>query len=72
MSDKNQRVPSDHPSHPVRNFFYFLFSILACAAFCLLFLCLERGETVYAIASGAFVLLSFLVGVVSAMRKRKK
>lgn len=61
-----------HRRHPVRNFFYFLYTLLNAVAFGVLFCALERGDVATAVGAGAVVAVAVLVGVVNAVLPKRK
>ncbi len=70
---KNQKRPeSDHPAHPFRNFLYFIYTLINALAFCLAFFFYARAEILYVIPCAAVVAVAVVVGLVNAMRFRKK
>lgn len=70
---KNARE-DEHPSHPFRNFLYFLYTLLNAAAFCGLFWFLreETPRVLYIILCTAWLTLAVFVGLINAMRYRKR
>lgn len=66
MKERNATENELHPKHPVRNFFYFLYTLLAAFAFCALFYAWEKGEALFAALAAAVVILSFWIGIVKA------
>ena len=61
-----------HRRHPVRNFFYFLYTLLNAFAFGVLFYALEKGDVALSVGAGAIVAVAVLVGVVDAILPKKR
>ena len=65
-----------HPSHPVRNFFYTLYSLFNAAAFLGFFYALYAVElpmrTLHLALTGALVLLGLFFGVLRPIRRAKR
>ena len=72
MAKWQARPESDHPSHPIRNFFYFIYTIINVLAFCLGFFFFSVGQILYTAVCAAVILVAVLVGVIHAMRVRKR
>lgn len=66
MKEKNVVQNELHPKHPVRNFFYFLYTLLAAFAFCALFYAWAKGNVLFAALAAAVVILSVWIGIVKA------
>ncbi len=71
MKDERNGVEI-HRRHPIRNFFYFLYTLLNALAFGALFYALEKGDTVLAVGAGAIVTVAVLVGVVDTVLPKRK
>ena len=68
---KNTTTEKAHRRHPVRNFFYFLYTALNATAFCTLFYALDKADVTLAVGAGALVSIAVLVGVIrTAIPKR--
>lgn len=68
---KREMHTSEHKGHPIRNFFYFLYTLFNAAAFGTLFYALEKGGTLLGVAAGAAVAVAVLVGIVDAVVHRR-
>ena len=68
---KNTTTEKAHRRHPVRNFFYFFYTVLNAVAFGALFYALNLADMALAVGAGALVSIAVLVGVVrTAIPKR--
>ena len=72
MKRSFEKNGSTHEEHPVRNFFYFIYTLINAAAFLGVFYGESVGMRTLSIPSIAVLALAVLVGVVDAMRRRKK
>ena len=72
MSERKNISENAHPSHPFRNFLYFVYTLINAAAFCLGFYFLAAEKTLYAVICAVWVAVAFTVGIVNAMRFRKR
>ena len=61
-----------HRRHPIRNFFYFLYTLLNALAFGVLFYALEKGDSALTVGAGAIVAVAVLVGVVNALLPKRR
>ena len=62
----------EHRKHPVRNFFYFLYTLLNAFAFCTLFYALNKADYTLAVGAGAIVAIAVLVGVIDALIPKRR
>ena len=64
----------EHSSHPFRNFLYFLYTLLNAAAFGGLFFFLNETtpRVPYIVLCTAWVAVAVVVGLINAMRYRKR
>ena len=73
--DRDERE-NTHPAHPIRNFFYILYSLLNAVAFVAVFFAIQNRGTplFYAILIGAALLcaIALFVGVIKPLARRKK
>ena len=69
---REQRNAQTHRRHPVRNFLYFLYTLLNAFAFGTLFYALEKGDVTLAVGAGAVVAIAVLVGVVDAVLPKRR
>ena len=53
--------------HPVRNFFYLLYTLLNATSFCGFFYGLAHGERLWMIGAGALLTVAILVGIVNEL-----
>lgn len=75
MKKTSQRETSSHPAHPIRNFFYVLWSLWNAAAFVLgffLFACAPFPyRTVLLLLCAVTVLVAFVFGVIRPLMRGK-
>lgn len=69
---REQDFVQTHRRHPIRNFFYFLYTLLNALAFCAFFYALEKSDVALAVGAGAIVAIAILVGVVDAVLPKRK
>ena len=69
---KERTVAGEHRKHPIRNFFYFLYTLLNAAAFVTLFYALNKAAYTLAVGAGAIVAIAVLVGVVDALLPKRR
>lgn len=72
MKRKAYKEESSHEAHPVRNFLYLLYTFLNAAAFVGLFYGETVGLRAVSLPSLALLVLALFVGVIDAMKKRKR
>lgn len=74
MAVKNNKTTEEktHPTHPIRNILYLLYTVLNLAAFVALFWFWNANAVLYVIPCAFLLGVAVVVGIVNAMRFRKK
>jgi len=74
MAVKNNKNAGEntHPAHPIRNIGYLLYTVLNLAAFVALFWFWNANAVLYVIPCAFILGVAAVVGIVNAMRFRKK